>query len=582
MKPLEPPYYPIVYIRGYAGSDAEADDTAADPYMGFNLGSTVVRQEWTGKVFRQYFESPLVRLMKDHGYRDVYEVGSEMPSGFRVSPRSIFVYRYYDIVSNLLGTGERATIEYHAKGLGDLIRTVRDRVCADEACDSASFRVYLVAHSMGGLVARAFLQNPALSDAATRALVDKVFTYATPHNGIDLQIVGNVPGFFSVNNANNFDRDRMREYLALPEGGDDVADLNGAFDPDRFFCLVGTNDRDYDVAGGIARRAVGPMSDGLVRIRNAAVAGDWAEGARGAGAAGAGAGGAGAGGAAVAGAGGAAGAGAGGAAVADAGGAAVPDAGGAAASGTSVARVRKHAPRAFVHRSHSGHFGIVNSEDGYQNLTRFLFGDYRVDGVLLIHDLPLPPKVERAHAAGKRIRASYHFDVVVRVRGARWDLHRRLVDESSAVFRTFDDLFPMEPGAQPRHPHLFSTFVALWARKPGRPSLGFSVELAAHVPEYEVDGFLMLDDHYPGGTLYRDKLNFELNAAGQEWRLRWGTDSRTPNRTTRPVEEIEAGSTAQALPGFACAGDRLYSVPIEQKTRPGIRAELILRARAWT
>jgi hypothetical protein len=35
-------------------------------------------------------------------------------------------------------------------------------------------------------------------------------------------------------------------------------------------------------------------------------------------------------------------------------------------------------PRALVHRSHSGRFGIVNSEEGYQNLQRFLFGDVEV------------------------------------------------------------------------------------------------------------------------------------------------------------------------------------------------------------
>lgn len=525
MKTLEAPYYPIIYIRGYAGSDGEVDDTAADPYMGFNAGATVVRQEWTGRVFRHYFESPLVRLMKDHGYRDVYHVGSEMPGGMKVSGRSIFVYRYYDIVSNLVGTGKRLDMEDHARGLGELIRKVRDRVCADEGCDPESFRVYLVAHSMGGLVARAFLQNPALSDASTRRMVDKVFTYATPHNGIDLQIVGNVPGFFSRNNANNFDRERMCGYLGLPASTGRVDTLNGAFDPDRFFCLVGTNDRDYAVARGLASRVVGPMSDGLVRIRNAAVSGSWKQ------------------------------------------------------NGSTV---EKHAPRAFVHRSHSGHFGIVNSEDGYQNLTRFLFGNYRVDGVLRIHELSLPPKVEQAWKNGKKIKASYHFDAVVRVRGARWDLHRRVVAENSAVFRTFDDLFPREDGAQPRHPHLFSTFVAFWARKPRRQSLGFSVDLAVHVPEYEVDGFLMLDDHYPGGTLYRDKLNFELTAtADGEARLRWGADSSTPNRATRLLDPVAPAEINRAVPGFAVDDDRLFVVPIEQKTRPGIRADLILRARPW-
>jgi hypothetical protein len=36
------------------------------------------------------------------------------------------------------------------------------------------------------------------------------------------------------------------------------------------------------------------------------------------------------------------------------------------------------AHRAFVHRSHSGRYGLVNSEEGYQNLRRFLFGSLNV------------------------------------------------------------------------------------------------------------------------------------------------------------------------------------------------------------
>lgn len=36
-----------------------------------------------------------------------------------------------------------------------------------------------------------------------------------------------------------------------------------------------------------------------------------------------------------------------------------------------------NAHRAVVHRSHSGRYGIVNSEWRYQNLQRFLFGDWR-------------------------------------------------------------------------------------------------------------------------------------------------------------------------------------------------------------
>ena len=43
---------------------------------------------------------------------------------------------------------------------------------------------------------------------------------------------------------------------------------------------------------------------------------------------------------------------------------------------------------AFVHRSHSGRYGIVNSEEGYQNLRRFLLGDLEVTADLVGLQLP--------------------------------------------------------------------------------------------------------------------------------------------------------------------------------------------------
>lgn len=530
----EPPFHPIVYVRGYAGNDAEVDDTAADPYMGFNLGATAVRQDWEGKVFRHYFESPLLRLMKEHGYRDIYHAGEAMPPGREIPWRSVFIYRYYDDVSNLLGAGVRPEIERYAEGLEVYLKQIRDRICGEDEDARRDFRVYLVAHSMGGLVCRCFLQN--VGTKAARRMVDKVFTYATPHNGIDLQILGNVPGIFSRNNTENFNRGRMREYLGLDAEAEDeasVASLNGAFDPDRFFCLVGTNHRDYEAARGWARRVVGPMSDGLVRIANATVHGPWKEWRPGS---------------------------------------------------RRKVTVEKHAPRSYVHRSHSGHFGIVNSEDGYQNMARFLFGDLRVDGLLKVRELTLPPRVQEAYDEDRTVRASYHFDAVVRVRGARWDLSRRRTDEGSAVFRKFDDMFPRESGARPRHPHLFSTYLALWGRSEERASMGFSLDLAVHVPEYEVDGLLWLDDHYPGGTLYREKLNFELwppGEEGDEWELRWGRDSVSPNRAETVLEPREIDELEGLPPGFVLRGDTVYTVPVRQETRPGMDAELVLRARPW-
>jgi len=172
--------HPIIYVRGYAMTQSEIEDTVADPYMGFNLGSCKVRQMWDGKVKKYFFESPLVRLLKQFGYKDVYEEGAALVGGGpeadaerRVVPyKSIVIYRYYEPSSDDLGTGEKPDMPRFASGLGKLILDLRARIYPDGAATKLSaederlgkrpydkFRVYLVAHSMGGLVVRAFLQN---------------------------------------------------------------------------------------------------------------------------------------------------------------------------------------------------------------------------------------------------------------------------------------------------------------------------------------------------------------------------------------------------------------------------------------
>src|SRR5690606_5340147 len=106
-----------------------------------------------------------------------------------------------------------------------------------------AFRVHLVAHSMGGLICRCLLQNPDVATAETRAMVDKLFTYATPHNGIEVAGI-NVPQLLSVNDMDNFNRSVMGKYLKVPK--DKVNTLgNSGFPPERLFCLIGTNSRDY-------------------------------------------------------------------------------------------------------------------------------------------------------------------------------------------------------------------------------------------------------------------------------------------------------------------------------------------------
>lgn len=89
-----------------------------------------------------------------------------------------------------------------------------------------------------------------------------------------------------------------------------------AFPSEKFFCMIGTNRGDYEAALGLSRTFAGHGSDGLVRIENASV---W----------------------------------------------------GVNKSG----KISAPCATAYAYRSHSGYFGIVNGEEAYQCLTRFLFGD---------------------------------------------------------------------------------------------------------------------------------------------------------------------------------------------------------------
>jgi len=524
------PRPPIIYVRGFAATQAEIEETVADPYMGFNVGSTKSRMAWTGDIKRFYFESPLVRLMSDERYEDVFVNGDDMV----VSPRadrqipysSIIIYRYYDEASQDFGDGKGTPpITKFATGLGELILRLRQIICDNPANNITpeAFRVHLVAHSMGGLVCRAFLQNTALSTAEARGAVDKLFTYATPHNGIDMRIVRNVPGWLSFGDVNNFNRDKMAEYLAIPPGPD--ASLLKNVRPDRVFNLIGTNPRDYATAGGLSAWAVGDASDGLVRIENAATHG--------------------------------------------------PRDG---LAGDDVA-----SPRAFVHRSHSGPYGIVNSEEGYQNMVRFLFGDLRVDGILDIDDITLPAAVQKEFDAGKKVKASYQFEVAVSIRGCQWQITRREVRENSAIFRSYEDLFPGadktdRPPNRQNSPHLFSVFLDS-SKSVVSGSVSFAIDLKVLVPDYQVAGSFFTTNHYEGGYIIRTQILVEAfpdpTALGG-WKVKYGFQDKTPGKATTSADTSALDPDADGTPGLA------FNIPLKQPARPGFRGTLRVEARPWT
>lgn len=555
------PYHPIIYVRGFAGTQAEIEDTVGDPYMGFNLGSTKARQVWDGSMRRYYFESPLVRLRdeviyaKASGslaatgarYDDVYVNGEDLTAPHPQDParpartditlpyQAIVILRYYDSASADFGDAKAHPIEDFAKQLSDLILRLRAQVCrpggrhpirpnetVDNGVSEEDFRVHLVAHSMGGLVCRAFLQNPRLAHPAARSAVDKLFTYASPNNGIDLRIVRNVPGWSALGEATNFNRERMADYFGLPKGTADVAEVRG-FDPQRIFNLVGTNPADYLVLQGLSSWAVGDCSDGLVRMENATTFGF---------------------------------------------------------VGTKKSLQRIESPRAYVHRSHSGQYGIVNSEEGFQNLTRFLFGSVRADGYFDVEDVSLPAEVQAAYDKDSNsVRASYRFEVMTALRGSQWQLHRRVVRENSAIQRSYDELFPARadgtrgPSTE-NSPHLFSIFLDPAKSQQEDGSVAFAFDLAVLVPDYEVDGVLWLKRHFEGGYLVRKLVVVEARpdpGAPAGWQISWGFQSDMPNAATT----LAATTLAAGVLRFE------IEVSSPADSRPGIKGKLRLEMRNW-
>jgi hypothetical protein len=486
---IKPPYYPIVYVRGYAGTQTAVESTVATPYMGFNLGATKYRQTQTGDVQPYVFESPLIRLMKDHDYVDAYHDGQIKPEG-PVDSRSIWIFRYYDAVSEDLGSGERKEIEFHAEQLQKFLLHIKKAIGME---NDDSFKVYLVAHSMGGLVCRCYMQNENIPDLSGKVKADnskkgvaKLFTYATPHRGIDLRRgLGWAEGladFLDINNSGNFGPQRMREILNLPLNVP-LHSLNGQFPPERVFSLIGTDAKDYNTA----RTVVGPQSDGLVQIKNAY------------------------------------------------------------AQGSS---------RAYVYRSHSGQYGIVNSESGYQNLERFLFGNARVAVALKKVNIALP------RSNGDTITATYNIENVVAVRKLLIPINKRTTDTYSATFRSQEELAEQTT-------HLFTVFL----KKPlatRRRSLGFSIHFRI-VPQYHKQIRFWPDQHYTGQAVFDDRLIIEVTPSSDNThRARYNWGSRSMNATI-PLNLVSDGKGALTA-----------QIPLKQ-TRPlKISGDIVFDVTPWS
>jgi len=322
----------------------------------------------------------------------------------------------------------------------------------------------------------------------------------------------------SLNDMNNFNRDRMAAFLNLPNLYEKTERVDWipetCFPSERFFCMIGSNRADYEVAMGASRTFAGHGSDGLVRIENASVWG-------------------------------------------------ISDAG----------QVSSPCATAYTYRSHSGYFGIVNSEESYQNLVRFLFGNLRIDMWLDIDEVRLPEPIAKAQADGKAVNALYQIEVLASPRGKRWYLTRRMAEEDSVACRKHADLIdPAKPEA--RHVYLSSVFLdSRWRTDPTRDTLAYNLTIGVRVPDYEVDRHFWADEHYEGGYLFRDSVVFEIRPPqndGEEWQVDYDWQSDKQGIATTPLD-------AKAL----AAGKVELTVSFDSDTTPGIKGRLRMIVTPW-
>jgi hypothetical protein len=352
---------PIIYVRGFAGGSAGIDRAVTDPFYGFNDGSTHVRVGHEEKPLFYQFESPLLRLHLDDEYEILVEGGqmAYLDSHDRVPAASIWIHRFYDASAGTWGENpEEFDLKEAATDLLELIEKLQAKTGAP--------RVQLVAHSMGGLICRCLLQKVIPDERPGRSgtdFVDKVFTYGTPHGGISFEagfgMIEKLRDTFGIHGADIFGPERMRKYLTPEKAASAGAADGGQSDgwlPEHMPDEVFPRERLLCLIGTNPEDydVAGGLSSAAVGARS-----------------------------------------------------------------DGLVQIEKAyvpgAHRAYVHRSHSGRYGLVNSEEGYQNLRRFLFGDVKVQADLVGHTLP----------AGED-DAVWQAEVEMSVRGLPVTLHQRV------------------------------------------------------------------------------------------------------------------------------------------------------------
>jgi pimeloyl-ACP methyl ester carboxylesterase len=483
---IEAPYYPIVYVRGYAMTPGEREQVFHDAYYGFGVTSVEKRQAPPPHFFEaDIFEGLLIRLMKDHQYIDSTNAGLDRED---VDPsRSIWVSRFYD--PDYFSDKIRS-IEEHAQDLCNLVCEAIPKRLEQLGVDPAGYKVILLAHSMGGLVCRSFIQK-LLPDKGEdpKSWVHRFVTMGTPHRGIDLGAIPDVLEDWAVNRLNPFDssifkEDRMRTYLNLKETKKkgkkpaktdsyvyDIHSLGAenVFPIKRCLCIIGSDWTSY----GAVRKLTGGFSDGLVKQNHAYLV----SGPR-------------------------------------------PPGGG---DEDTEYDDDQTAFWANVHRAHSGFRGIVNSYESYENIQRFLFGD-------TIFEIELD-NIKLQTAREPEYIYFYDFEFLLSIRGTASYLHRRQQDPCESAIRRRVD----KTCAPPKNLRLHTGFMNTALRSKGSAHSHF--QLRFQIAERQVQPGWLWDRDYPTVVIYNESLEARVGEAGVEYRWLSDLTSRSGDGWQRAVPQ---------------------------------------------
>lgn len=456
---------PIVYVRGFAGTTSGIDAAVEDPFYGFNDGSTHVRVGGSGDPLFYQFESPLLRLMTDHHYELIVKGGQKTwllgQQDGDVNPASIWVHRFYDVSASTFGEKPQGfTPEKAAEDLLELIELLQGKTGAP--------RVHLVAHSMGGLICRCLLQKVIPERRQTTGkkatdYVERLFTYATPHGGIEfdfgLGMLERLRDTFGIGGGEIFGPQRMYEYLTPGTEQSPPPDWQAREIPEGSF----PKHRVFSLIG------TNPADYGAARGLSSKTVGAKSDGL--------------------------------------------------------VQIENAYVPGAkfaYVHRSHSGRYGIVNSEEGYQNLRRFLFGSLEVQADIVGLELPQP-------AEGKVV---WQAEAELAVRGLPILMHQQVAAHHCPI------TVELPAGTADRPLPLVTTF--LLADPQFRPHEGDPARYTLHLRVLSLReqrrGIFDFNDHLEQTADFDDVLIVDVGTIDGRlvaWAV-WNSGLRTPLRDYRP------------------------------------------------